>query len=85
MLKYILSFASIVFSWVAVHVLKLPPWVGAIASAIPVLVVALILLVRKLKARKAAKKLEQAIAVQGDAHARDYKIMPKFIKGRTLG
>ncbi len=70
LLKYVLAALLIGFAWTAVTIFHLPRWVGIAVSALQVLVAVAIYLVRRFRAKRAARKLELAISAQGDVHAR---------------
>lgn len=70
MLKYVLGAILIAFAWTAVLLLRLPEWIAIAATAIVVLFLLTLYLIRRARARRAARELERAIAAQGEAHAK---------------
>src|SRR5688572_13363197 len=70
MLKYILAAFLVAFAWTAVLLLRLSEWIAIGVTAVVVVVLVTLYLVRRLRARKAARELERAIAAQADAHAK---------------
>ncbi|KIG13332.1 IcmF-related protein [Enhygromyxa salina] len=69
MLKYIFASLLILVVWGLWWFLKLPIWVAVLATVIIILVVVAIVVVGILKARRAANKIEKALASQGAAQA----------------
>jgi len=70
LLKYVLGAIAVVFAWAVVLLLRLPEWIAIVTTAIVVGALLLVYLVRRLRARRAARELENAIAAQGDAYAK---------------
>jgi len=69
MLKYIFSVLLLTAIWVTVWLLGLPMWIGIVASVIVVVVLATVVIVQLVRARRAAKEIERALAAQADKHA----------------
>jgi type VI secretion system protein ImpL len=71
MLKYILALFVIALGWAAVLVLEVPMWIGIVSTAVPVLVVAAIVIWRRAQSAKAAKEIEKSLAKQAAAFAQN--------------
>ena len=69
MLKYIFAALLILVVWGLWWFLKLPIWVAVLATVLIILVLVAVVVVGILKARRAANKIEKALASQGAAQA----------------
>src|SRR5262245_15961180 len=71
MLKYFLAVFFIAVAWAAVLVLEVPLWIGIVATAVAVLTVVAIIVVRRMQAAKAAREIERSLAKQAAAFAQN--------------
>lgn len=69
MLKYIFSILLIAAVWTTVLLLELPMWIAIVATAVILAVLLTIVIWRVMRARRAAKEIERALAAQADQHA----------------
>jgi type VI secretion system protein ImpL len=72
-LKYIFGAILVIFTWAAILLLRLPEWIAIVVTVLVVGLLATLYLVRRFRARKAARDLERAIAAQADAHAKQVR------------
>jgi len=69
MLKYIFSVLLIVAVWTTIWLLDLPTWIGIVVTVVVLIVLGTVVIVQLLRARRAAKEIERALAAQADKHA----------------
>jgi len=69
MLKYIFSVLLIAAVWTTVLLLELPLWIAIVATAVILTILAIIVIYRIFKAKRAAKEIERALQAQADQHA----------------
>ncbi|HVG63171.1 MAG TPA: type VI secretion system membrane subunit TssM [Hyalangium sp.] len=69
MLKYIFATLAAAMLWAVVLVFQLPIWIAILATALIVAVLIALVVVRQIKAAKAAGDIEKALAAQADSHA----------------
>jgi type VI secretion system protein ImpL len=71
MLKFFLAILVILLAWAAVLVLDAPMWIAIAVSATAVLIVAAIIIFRKMAAARAAREIEKSLAKQAAAFAQN--------------
>jgi type VI secretion system protein ImpL len=71
MLKYFLALFAIAIAWAAVLVLEAPMWIGILVTAVCVLGLVTIIVVRRMQAAKAAREIEKSLAKQAAAFAQN--------------
>jgi len=69
MLKYIFATLAAAMLWAVVLVFQLPIWIAILATALIVGGLIALVVVRQIKAAKAAGDIEKALAAQADSHA----------------
>jgi len=69
MLKYIFSLLLLVAVWTTLWLLDLPTWIGIAVTVVVLVVLGTVVAVQLLRARRAAKEIERALAAQADKHA----------------
>lgn len=69
MLKYIFSILLIGAVWAVVLLLEFPMWIAIVSTAVIVAILLTIVLVKLIRAKKAAKDIEKALQAQAAAHA----------------
>lgn len=68
-LKYIFAVLLIAAVWAVVLLLSLPMWIAIVATVVIVGVLAVWVIVKMVRAKKAAKEIEKALKAQADRHA----------------
>lgn len=71
MLKYFLALFAIAIAWAAVLVIEAPMWIGVLVSAVAVLGVVLVIVIRRMQAAKAAREIERSLSKQAAAFAQN--------------
>jgi type VI secretion system protein ImpL len=69
MLKYIFATLAAAIIWAVVLVFQLPIWIAVLVTTLIVGGLIALVVVRQIKAAKAAGDIEKALAAQGDSHA----------------
>ncbi|MBL4683844.1 MAG: type VI secretion system membrane subunit TssM [Nannocystaceae bacterium] len=69
MLKYIFSVLLLAAVWVTIWLLGLPLWIGVVTTIVVVVVLGTVVIVQLVRARRAAREIERALAAQADQHA----------------
>jgi type VI secretion system protein ImpL len=68
-LKYIFAALLIAAVWATVLLLELPMWIAIVATVVIVLVLATYVIIKVVRAKKAAREIERALKAQADRHA----------------
>ena len=68
-LKYIFAALLIAAVWATVILLELPKWIAIVATVVIVLVLATYVIIKIVRAKKAAREIERALKAQADRHA----------------
>jgi len=68
-LKYIFAALLIAAVWATVILLELPMWIAIVATVVIVLVLATYVIIKVVRAKKAAREIERALKAQADRHA----------------
>ncbi|MBC8073306.1 MAG: type VI secretion system membrane subunit TssM, partial [Deltaproteobacteria bacterium] len=68
-LKYIFAVLLIAAVWAVVLLLELPKWIAIVATVVIVLVLLTFVIVKIVRAKKAAREIERALKAQADRHA----------------
>lgn len=68
-LKYIFAALLVAAVWTVVLLLEFPLWIAVVATTVILLVLGTIVLVKILRAKKAAREIERALKAQADAYA----------------
>jgi len=68
-LKYIFAALLIAAVWATVVLLELPMWIAIVATVVIVVVLATYVIIKVVRAKKAAREIERALKAQADRHA----------------